>query len=188
MVGRHHPPQRARGGSKRGGLARCQAGSVTAPNSDIPIFSREFLAYNKGMSTFSASFSGTRSQQISGRESKLRSLRREIKNAEAEVEALQRTIEKMQAINNDYESEAADGYTFAHFYEKVARKADNIIECWMQVLRGAMGDTMEGQFDLQTPEDTVNFLTKLANGDIQNKEVLQAVKKAVGSASFPLPE
>ncbi|RCN32460.1 hypothetical protein ANCCAN_21730 [Ancylostoma caninum] len=135
---------------------------VTAPNSDIPIFSREFLAYNKG------------------REAKLRSLRREIKNAESEVEALQRTIEKMQAINNDYESEAADD-------EKVEKKADNIIECWMKVLREAMGNTME-EHNLQTPEETVEFLTKLANGDIQNKGVLQAVKKAVQSASFPLPE
>ncbi|EPB73538.1 HMG box [Ancylostoma ceylanicum] len=134
----------------------------TAPNSNVPIFSSEFLEYNKN------------------RESQLRSIRREIGVAEAEKEAMQRTIEKMQANNVALETQAAHD-------KKMAKEADHIIECWMRVLRGAMSETMR-EYNLQTPEETVAFLTKLANGDAPNEDVLQAVKEVIQSASFLLPK
>lgn len=134
----------------------------TLPNSKIPIFSQEFLEYNKN------------------REAKLRSLRREIGVAEAEKAAMQRTIEKMQANNLAYESQAARD-------RKMAKEADYIIECWMRVLRGAMSETMK-EYNLSTPEETVAFLTKLADGDAPNEDVLQAVKDVIHSASFLLPK
>ncbi|VDK58828.1 unnamed protein product [Cylicostephanus goldi] len=90
------------------------------PNSNISIFSSEFLEYNKN------------------RESQLRSIRREIGVAEAEREAMQRTIEKMQANNAALESQAAHD-------KKMAKEADRIIECWMRVLRSAMSETMRGK-------------------------------------------
>lgn len=46
---------------------------------------------------------------MSDRESQLRSIRREIGVAEAEKEAMQRTIEKMQANNVALETQAAHG-------------------------------------------------------------------------------
>ncbi|KAK6727873.1 hypothetical protein RB195_005505 [Necator americanus] len=134
----------------------------TLPNSNIPIFSSEFLEYNKN------------------RESQLRSIRREIGVAEAEKEAMQRTIEKMQANNVALESQAAHD-------KKMAKEADYIIECWMRVLKGAMSETMK-EYNLQSPEETVAFLTKLANGDAPNEDVLQAVKEVIQSASFLLPK
>ncbi|VDM63377.1 unnamed protein product [Angiostrongylus costaricensis] len=134
----------------------------TLPNSNIPIFSREFLEYNKN------------------REAKLRSIRREIGVAEAEKAAIQRTIEKMQENNVAYESQAAHD-------KKMAKEADHIIECWMRVLRGAMSETMK-EYNLCTAEETVAFLTKLADGDAPNEDVLQAVKEVIHSASFLLPK
>ncbi|KJH47174.1 HMG box [Dictyocaulus viviparus] len=132
----------------------------TLPNTAIPIFSQEFLEYNKN------------------REAKLRSLRREISVAEAEKAAIQRTIEKMQENNIAYESQAA-------YDKKMAKEADRIIECWMRVLRAAMSETMK-EYHLNTPEETVEFLTKLADGDAPNEDVLQVVKEVIHSASFLL--
>ncbi|KHJ83626.1 hypothetical protein OESDEN_16673, partial [Oesophagostomum dentatum] len=72
-----------------------------------------------------------------GRESQLRSIRREIGVAEAEREAMQRTIEKMQANNAALETQAAHD-------RKMAKEADRIIDCYMRVLKGAMSETMKG--------------------------------------------
>ncbi|VDM76806.1 unnamed protein product [Strongylus vulgaris] len=147
---------------KRAPVETVAAVVPTVPNSNISIFSSEFLEYNKN------------------RESQLRSIRREIGVAEAEREAMQRTIEKMQANNAVLESQAAHD-------KKMAKEADRIIECWMRVLRSAMSETMR-EYNLQTPEETVAFLTKLANGDAPNEDVLQAVKEVIQSASFLLPK
>ncbi|KAJ1345970.1 hypothetical protein KIN20_000618 [Parelaphostrongylus tenuis] len=114
------------------------------------------------------------------REAKLRAIRHEIGVAEAEKAAMQRTIEKMQAKNLAYEAQAAHD-------RKIAKEADHIIECWMRVLRGAMGETMK-EYNLTTPEETVAFLTRLADGDAPNEDVLQSVKDVIRSASFLLPK
>ncbi|KAK6049141.1 hypothetical protein COOONC_13354 [Cooperia oncophora] len=107
----------------------------TLPNSNISIFSTEFLEYNKS------------------REAHLRSLRREISNADTEKDALQQTIAKMQKNNVALESQIAHD-------KKTGKEADHVMECWMRVLRGAMSETMK-EYNLYTPEDTVPFLTKL---------------------------
>ncbi|XGW19688.1 hypothetical protein V3C99_003493 [Haemonchus contortus] len=134
----------------------------TLPNTNISIFSSEFLEYNKN------------------RESQLRSLRREISVAEAEKDAMQRTIAKMQENNVALESQIVHD-------KKIGKEADHIIECWMRVLRGVMSETIK-EYGLHTPEETVEFLTKLADGEAPNEDVLQAVREVIHSASFHIPK
>ncbi|KAK6012867.1 hypothetical protein OSTOST_21955 [Ostertagia ostertagi] len=134
----------------------------TLPNSNISIFSTEFLEYNKN------------------RESQLRSLRREISVAEAEKASMQETIVKMRENNVAFESQIAHD-------KKTGKEADHVIDCWMRVLRGAMSETMK-EYNLHTPEETVAFLTKLADNDAPNEDVLHVVKEVIHSASFLLPK
>lgn len=148
----------AKAKTKNKNVIESEAVVPTLPNSNIPIFSKEFIEYNRG------------------REAHLRALRREISVAEAERAAMQQTIAKMQANNIAVESQVA-------FDKRMSKEADHVIESWMRVLRAAMSDTMK-EYNLRSAEETVAFLNKLADGDAPNEDVLQAVKEVIHSASF----
>ncbi|WKX90090.1 hypothetical protein Q1695_009155 [Nippostrongylus brasiliensis] len=143
-------------------ISALDVAAPTVPNSSVPIFSSEFIEYNKE------------------REARLRSIRRKISVAEAEKSSMQRTIERIRTNNAALESQIAQD-------EKSCKEADHVIECWMKVLNEAMNDTMK-EYGLQNAEDAVAFLTKLANGDAPDDDVLDIVKEAISTSSFILPK